>query len=289
MSLALSTATNSPALPKSYLQFAEEELSPDLLASYNQKATLWKVAAVASVVLFTVIAVGGFAASAYLLPVTIPLVGLCAYVMMAQAMKVYSMFEKWSDTATERATQLSAINKHYEDMSSSTPQALQEILRSKGIHNVVGMQQNDPNLTTLNPLIARHLFWEQHTADQLKIKEDKIEEARKLSEKDFVENRDTIYELNSEALEFEMQALESKVKNAFINAVLRRPHYAGTLEDLGTFSQLTGQERAMAMQAKAPHANEFFTFKNKAMPLITYNDVKRESVAELAIRMATLM
>ncbi len=283
--ISLSTTT----IPKSYLQFCEEELNPDLHASYSRKSTLWKVAAVATLVAFTALMVGVLVASALYAPVFFPMIGVCCILPLGQVQKVYRLFEKWSDEASERAVQLGAINKHYQELSGSTPSQLQQLLQQKGINHVTGMQHNDPNLTSLKPLIARHLFWEGHVEELNKKMQEKLELASKLYNKDYTENKDEIYELRSEALEIEKQVLESKAKNAFINAVIRRPHYTGNLEDLGTFSPLSGQERAIGMQAGAAGSNEFFSFKARSMPAIFYDEAKRLAVPDLAMRMVIAM
>ena len=69
----VSLSTTSPQ--KSYLQFCEEELNPDLLASYSRKSTLWKVAAVATLVAFTALMVGALVASALYAPIFFPMIG----------------------------------------------------------------------------------------------------------------------------------------------------------------------------------------------------------------------
>ncbi len=280
---------STPSVPKSYLQFCEEELNPDLLSSCSRKSTLWKVAAVTTLVAFTALMVGALVASALYAPIFFPMVGVCCILPLGQVQKVYRLFVKWSDEASERAVQLGAINGHYQELSGSTPSQLQQLVGQKGINNITGMQHNDPNLTTLKPLIARHLFWEGHVEELTKKMQEKLDEASKLSSEGYTENKDEIYELRSEALEIEKQVLESKAKNAFINAVIRRPHYMGNLEDLGTFSPLSGQERAIGSQAGAAGTNEFFSFKARSMPGIFYNEAKQLSVPDLAMRMVIAM
>lgn len=288
ITMPLSSVSSSLA-QKTVLQQCQEELNPELLASYDQKSTLWKVAAIATLVAFTALMIGGFIATALYAPVFIPIIGITSLILLSQINRVYRTFDNWSTQSHERADQLREINRHYHELSGSTPAQIQQILRQKGIHNVTGMQYNDPNLTTLKPLIARHLFWEGHVEKLQKLKQEKLDEAAKLTSESFTDHREEIYDLRSEALELEKQALESKVKNSFINAALRRPHFAGTLADVGTFSALSGQERAAGIPMNVAGAGEFFTFKARNVAPIQYNEVKQIGVADLAMRMLAAM
>jgi hypothetical protein len=275
----ISLQESAQVAPKSYLEHAQEELNPDLLAIQDRKSTLWKVAAVGNFVLFAVAMAGVSIITGFYLPIAIPLVAIGAIVLLEPAKKAYALFMSWSMTAAERAAQLRAIHEHYQALDNATPEQLQSILESKGIDHVTGIKVND-----LKPLIARHLFWENQIENLNEAGAKKLKEAKKLSESDFAENRERIYTLQSEALEHEKQALESKVKNAFINAVLRRPDFVGTLEEMGTFSFLSGQERAIGMQS-SPTQEAFFTFKNASMQPLHYSEVKRSSLTDLALRM----
>jgi len=290
MATVLSHGRVPAATPKSYLQFCREELNPNLIASYSRNSTLWKVAAIATLVAFTVLLIGAFIATVLYSPVFIPIVGLSCLILIGQIKKIYSLFDQWSYEASERANQLSAIKGHYQSLNASTPAHIQQILRQKGINSVSGMQVNDPNLMTLKPLIARHLFWEGRVTQLTQQKQEKIGLAIKLSNENFLENRDEIYELQSEALELERQALESRAKHVFINAVIRRPHFIGTSEDLVTLSSLSGQERAIAMRTGAPNAYEFLSFKTpRAVTTIRYDEMQQHAAADLAMRMVTAM
>jgi hypothetical protein len=277
--------------PRAYLQYAEEELDPHLRAVHSRKSTLWKVAAVGTFVAFSILMVSAFMVSGFYLPIALPMIGISALVLLKPAKDLSDLFMSWSGAAKQRATQLHTIHKHYQALNGFTPQQLQGILASKGIHNVTGMQASDPQLTTLKPLIARHIFWEEQIANLNEIKAEKLKEAEKLSENNFVEHRERIYNLQSEALECEKQALESKVKTAFLNAVLRHPHFIGSLETIGTFSPASGQERAIAMQSNPADREKevLFTFKNTSVKPLHCSEIKESTLTALALRIASAM
>jgi hypothetical protein len=277
--------------PRTYLHYAEKELDPHLRTIHSRKSTLWKVAAAGTFVAFSILMISAFMVSGFYLPIALPLIGISALVLFKPAKDVYDLFMSCSIAAKQRAKQLHTIHKHYEALNGFTPQQLQGILASKGIHNVTGMQASDPQLTTLKPLIARHLFWEEQIVNLNELKAKKLTEAKKLSESNFVENRERIYNLQSEALECENQALTSKVKTAFLNAVLRHPHFIGSLETIGTFSPASGQERAIAMQSNpADRGTEvLFTFKNTSVQPLHYSEVKESTLTALALRIASAM
>lgn len=285
----LLSTTPIPTPSKSYLELCQDELDPKVQASYHRDSTLNRVAATATIVAFTALMIGGFIAIIVHAPVFVPLAGICSLLLLGLIKKVYSMFNQKADIASKRAEQLGIINKHYQELTNFTPQQIQQFLHDKAIYNVTGMQFNDPQLTTLKPLMARHLFWEGQAQEWSKKQAKQIEKADKLSNEDLIENRDEIYELRSDALQIEQIALESKIKNAFINAVMRRPQFAQKLEDLGTFSPLTGQERAIAIQLGSNNSDAFFSFKNTSMPAIRYHEAKQLSVSELAMRLVQVM
>ena len=274
---------------KTFLQHCEEELAPKLRASFEENAILWKVAAVATLVAFAVLVLSAFVATGLFAPLYIPLIGISSIILLSQITSIYQMFQSRAAQASERAEQLKEINDHYQTLDASTPAQLQEILDQKGIRMIPGMQRNDPRLTTLKPLIARHLFWEGQTNSLQESAQEKLREAARLKQQNATGNREEIFQLRHEALEWENEALESKCKNAFINAVIRRPYYTGTLDDLGSFTEFSGLERAVNAANNISDTNNLFTFKNSSVPPIKYSDAKHSSVADLSYRFITPM
>ena len=279
-----STVALAPPSPKTYLQQCSEDLAPAVISSFQTKSTLWQVASVATLVAFSVLAVSSFCAVGIFAPIYVPIAGLTAVLLLRPVNKAYKLFELWSDEAHARAEQLKDIKSHYLEISPLNSVQLQLNLQQKGIF-LSTVEHSPADLQTLKPLIARHQFWEGHVRDiQTKI-QGKLNEATRLT----TGNRAEIYELRCHALELEKQALEAKVKNAFISAVIRRPAFAGTPEDIGTFSKLSAQERAIGNAVNTASVNEFFTFKRSGFAALTADEVKRLTVAELGTRLIAAM
>lgn len=279
---------STPSIPPSttFLQRCQQELDPSLLRSAQCKEILWKTAALVTVVAFSVLVVGTFAIALQVgTPALIPIGGVVCLLLVDVVQAIHKLFSTWAANATERVKQLKGINGHYQQLSASNPTQIQHLLQHKGIYHVTGMQQNDPNLNALKVLIAHHLFWDDYNREWTTKKQEKLDLAAKLHQESYVDNCDEIYELRSEALDFEQQALEAKVKAAFVNAVIRHPQFTRELNDVGTFSPQTGQERAIGMLSGVQSACHFFTFKSNLSPL-TYDQVKELSIADLALRIS---
>ena len=112
------------------------------------------------------------------------------------------------------------------------------MLKDRGLNCVIGMAPNDSKLLSLKPALARHLYWEDRIAELKSLQNEKNGLACSLTKRNFELNRNEIFAAQSQALEFEKQALIAKVKCAFVNAVLFNPTYKGNLEELGRFSIL---------------------------------------------------
>ncbi len=286
-------AINLPPIqttPQTYLQFSEEELNPDLQAFHAKESTMYRVAAIATEVAFFIVIVGtALAVTIIHAPLFIPLCLICSAATFMVAKKVHHYFDQRSEFASDRANQLALTKKYFSEIEDFSPEQIQQLLLQKKIDYIFRMQQNDPSLGTLKPLIARHIFWENHVAALLAQKQDYLNRAIELESKDANGNQDKIIELRNAALEVEKDALESKVKNAFINAVIRRFAFTGNLHDLGTFSEFSGIERANQLKKNSPDANVLFTFKNGTSYTILYNEARDLDVHTLGTRMMTAM
>jgi len=289
--MATSALTNhSVATSKTYLQQCVDDLDANN-SSWQWKSRQWQIAAVATYVAFTVLTVGSIAATAVFFPIYIPIIAVSSIFLLKFVTKGHDLFEQWSDQAHARVEQLKEISRHQQELASATPQQIQETLSQKGIQwwMIPGMMQSPADLATLKPLIARRTFWEGHVQKLEEKKRAKLAEAEKLSTESYDENQNEIYDLRCEALEIERRSLEGRLKNAFINAVILRPSHVGAMEDLGSFSQVSGQERAIGNAASAASVNDFFTFKNGQTPTITVDEVKRMAISDLAMRMIPAM
>jgi hypothetical protein len=278
-----------PTPPKTYLQRCEEDLNPELASSFDKAAAQLKMKETATLVAFTTLVIGGIIATSLYTPVFIPVTGFSALFLVEPVNRVCHSFKTQAKQASGRADQLRAVSRHYQTLAQSTPLELQQILERKGIYIIPGMQRNDPRLTSLKPLIARHMFWEEHAESLQKRATEKLDEAAKTDKKNSAEDREEIFTLRSEALEWEREALESKCKNAFINAVIHHSNFTGTFTDMGALSPLSGQERAIEAVQGVRNANHFFNFKNSAIPPILYSEAKHCPVFVLGSRMSAAM
>ncbi len=280
----------TPAPSQTYLQHCIEDLEPSNLSSWNWKSNQWQVAAVTTYVAFTVLTIGGLATATAFAPVYIPVVAVSSAFLLKFVRKGHDLFEQWSDQASARAEQLKEISKHLQELSSATPEQLQQTLQQKGIQwfMIPGMQ-NPNHLTQLKPLIARHNFWENYVQTLEEKKRTKLNEATKLFSENYEDSKNEIYDLRCEALEIEQRALEGKLKNAFVQAVIRRPAHIGTLEDLGSITAISGQERVIGNAVNAISVNDLFTFKNGRTPTISSDEAKRMTTTDLAMRLVAAM
>lgn len=275
--------------PITYLQFSEEELNPDLQAFHAKDSTMYRVAAIATVVAFSIIVGTAVIVTSIYFPLFLPLCLICSVPTLVVAKKVHAYFDHRSELASDRANQLAAIKRNFKEIEDFSPEQIQQLLQQRKINDIFRLRHNDPSLVNLKPLIARHIFWEDHVARLQAQQKDFSNRAAELESKDASGNRDKIVELRNTALEVEKDALESKVKNAFINAVIRRFAFAGTQGDLGTFSPLGGVERAALLQKNTPNANDLFTFKNGTSYTILYDEARNLDVYTLGTRIMTAM
>lgn len=274
---------------KPFLQQCNEDLDPDVLSTLEQKASLWKMADVTSIAAFSILTAGAFIATALFAPVFVPLTGITAFGFLEPVNKLRESFSAWTQEAAERASQLRNFQNHYQSLSGLTPAQLQRKIDERGIYNIPGMQRECPQLTTLKPLLARHMFWEDRV-DMLQNKATQaLSEAANLAVKNDPENRKEILVKRCEALTWEKKALESKCRNAFINAVIRYPNYSGNISDLGAFTKLSGLERAVDAANGIEGTERFFVFGNRNIAPIQYGEAKQSSVAILGQRMLTAM
>ena len=81
-----------------------------------------------------------------------------------------------------------------------------------------------------------------------------------------------------------------EIEAAFVNAVLRKGDFNGVLEDVASMTDNSSIDRILANAVnQGTRMNQFLTFKNRALTPITFEDVKRLSVAELGQRIVAAM
>ncbi len=290
---AVTQSTTAAAPNKSYLARCVEDLSADKVSTLDRQSTLWTVAAGATFVAFTVLAVGAFVATAVLLPAYVPVAGLSALLLAMPVANFVKNFLEYSENSRKEANMHREIQNNYLDLTQGTPAQVQIDLMRRGItwFQIPGQQISRPqDLAVLNPVLAKARQLDTKIQDHLQTKDELTAEARQLASADFAQNRQKIYDLRNAALFAEDLAMKTKIEAAFVNAVLRKGDFNGTLEDVATLSNIAYHERILGDELNDGAAvNQFLTFKNHAFAPITFDDVKRMNVAELGQRLVAAM
>ncbi len=278
---------------KSFSSRCIEDLSPDKISTMDRQSTLFLVLAGVAVVAFTALAVAGFVATGVLAPAYIPLAGLGALLCAMPAAEGVKNLLKWSENSGKEANKYRAIQHHYQELSNRTSLDTQVDLMNRGIvwFQIPGIQIAHPeNLASLDPILAQAKYLDDKIQEHLRMKDTLTADARDLANADFAKNRQKIYDLRNSALSEEDKALEAKIQAGFVNAVLRKSDYNGTLEDIASLSHISYHERILGNELRDPSGvNEFLTFKDRNLAPITFDDVKTMTVAQLGQRLVAAM
>ncbi len=285
----LSNSSTTGQTKTSFLNRCVEDLSFDKVASFEKKASQWDIITIVSTVAFFALAIGAFITTSILAPVYVPVTGIATILLALPAAQQIKQFQDWSQIAQNGADKCKAIQRNYADLTSKPPQELQRILLQMGIiwNHIPGMEiQHPENLSRLNPLLAQAKYLEKQTEYWMNLRDKYANEARMLPA-DSIKDDQT--KLRHHALECEDEAVNFKIQNAFINAVLRKSDFNGTLEDLATLSKTHYRDRALGNALNDPTVNQILTFNNRNLAPITYNDVKTMNVADLGQRFFVAM
>jgi hypothetical protein len=282
--------TRSTATPnKTYLNKCIEDLSPKKLAECKSEATKWNRLSIVTTVAFFALAIGATIAVGLLAPAFTSLVALSAILLAIPAASKVVKFHARYNEAQSQFKNYVALQRHHEDLirPTQTPAELQSTLVDLEIPQIPGQ-----DLTRLIPLIAKAKYFKEKEAYFTNQKNQALNAARAIPGKTEGQKLEQAIKHHL-ALEFEDLALLYKLKNAFVNAVLRNPEFRGNLDDVGTLSTsaMNPGTRLDAIQLKVPNADHMFTFKNRNnVAPITYNEVETTtSVAQLGSRMLAAM
>ena len=299
---AVSLNSQAPAARPSFLQQCTNDLSPENISTMQRQSTLWTVAAAVTFVAFTAIAVCAFVYAGMFLPAYMPVAGLMTLLGAIPAADLSKKFLEYSVQSKKEADTYREVQNHYTDLSKAAPLAIQHELMTRGIKwwEIPGMSLAHPkNVSTLNPLLAkarqldsvvqRHLKTVQECSDgAVLLTKRPADGSAPYSETEM--GRKEIYDLRNTALFYQDRALQTKIQAAFVNAVLRKADFHGTLDDIAMLSNIPYHERLLGNALnQGGTVNDFLTFKNRALTPITHDDVKRLSVTELGQRVAAAM
>lgn len=285
--------TSSQSLPaNSFLARCTEDLKPSKVTALEWQSTLWKVAAGVTFVAFTalvVVATIGLGSTMY-----VPVIGIVALVLAMPVAEFVKKMLKYSENAKLEASNYRAIQAHHEQIAllGRTPIFSSIELHNRGINSLLipGVQGHPERLAALHPMLARAKFLDDAVKRHFEVRDNLTASAKRYSTENFAQNREIIYDLRNSALFSEDMALETKIEAAFVNAVLRKYDFNGTLEDIATLTNISYIERALGNELnETTGVTNFLTFKNQNIAPITHSDVKRMSVAELGQRIALAM
>ena len=287
-----STPSNSSSISNiPYLNRCIEDLSPDKVTHLEGKSNRWHIVSIVSTVAFFALAIGGFIAMSILFPAYAPFAGIGALLLAIPAVQQVQKFQEWSQDAWNEAKKYKEIQHNYADLTRLTPQQMQCLLSRMGIiwYHIPGMEiQHPENLARLNPLLAQSKYLEEQTKYWMDFRDKYANESQQLLPTTEAEKNEKMM-LRHQALSCDDMAINFKIQNAFINAVLRNPGFKGTLADLGTLSKSHYTERALGNALNDPTVNQKLTFNTRNLAPISFNDVKTMSVADLGQRIFAAM
>lgn len=254
----------SPIETKTFIEHCNDQLQPEVIESLKRKALLHKVAAAATFVAYTVLAVSAFVATGILAPAYLPIAGICAMLFANKFVQYAQDHLNAGKQCSASAKQLNEIKRHYEALASATAPELHAKFTEMGL-NVATYPHLLQQPEVFKPLIARHEFWKNYRTALEQKKQTKCQEARELGTQNFLKNRLEIYRKHTEALDLDRRILEAKVKQAFIIAVIRYPAMRGTFESHFEFSRLANHERVIS-NALGDINDAFYAFKHSTSP-----------------------
>lgn len=279
--------------PPTFLSICAENLDPQKISALNKKSTLWNVAAISTLVAFAALSLVTFVTIGLTTPIYTPLTGITIMLFIQPAVQVYQKFKAISDDYRSKSEQFQKINGNYHAMNHCTPQNIQNALSLSGIQwsHIPGMAHPE-NLLSLKPLIAKQRYFNEEigklTEQKQKLQRKVESSSQNPQEPLSLENREKLFKRGAKILNTDHTICELKVCAAFINAVIQRPSYRGTSENLFDFTETKVMERLIGQEINAP-ISQFVYFKNRSITPLTVEDVKRLSVAELGTRLLAAM
>lgn len=281
--------SQSTSIPPSYLSLCIQDLSPDKVSTFNTQSTLWKAAAVVTVVAFMALAVVVFVSANIFMPIYAPLTAITALLMAAVVYPYVKSFLNFSEEAHKEAEKHKTIQHNYTELSKRSIVQIQQELAGRGIQwtQIPTIPSHQPEkLADLNPLLAQAKYLDTKIEEDMKHKESMGQEASALFKNNPAENRNKIHELRHGALFAEHRALQTKIQAAFVNAVLRKGDYNGSLETIGSQAPINYEERILGNALGGdPSINDFFTFKDRSIDPLSYQDVKTLNISQLGQRL----
>ncbi len=317
----LSTPPVQPAVPprQTYLQRTVEELDPKLISSHESNATLWNVAAKVILVAFVIVAVGAFIAAGIFVPAYLPLVAVAAFCLMNPTLSLHNLCKEVSYTTEQLAERLKKTAQKFESLPAE-PRLLGVKLLEKGIaYNTLPGVQGLDDLVRLKPLIAQYDYWAEQQAFFERQARECIQNAEEAvrapapaaegnaqseasnaqapapsaqpaaaeepSNPSAIKEKVKLFRIA--AINAQQSALICKTQAAFAHAVIKRPEFAGSVNDLVELNLISLKERAIAREFNDPTADDFLLFKQRDIQAITITQLHNDETMPIS-RLADL-
>jgi hypothetical protein len=177
------------------------------------------------------------------------------------------------------------LHKIQDKLNKASIPSLTKKLQHGGINwaCIPGMQANRPEgLRQLVPLItyAKYLKGKIDIYSLLEVSADHF--ASEVEAKNPQANRETIGVYRSMALNFKCTMFRTKIKAAFVRAVLLNPDTPGTLSDLGSIPKFT-YEDLLKYKTNNAKVDPFFKFKDRTLFPINITTVEKFGVVALSV------
>jgi hypothetical protein len=279
----MTSATNE--IPNSFLTLCKLDLDPSRISTYERQSTCWLIAAGVTVVAFTALAAAACFYTGIFLPAYTPFVIVGSLLAVATVASWAKSFLEYSKNSQLEAQKYTELQRCYADLSQKTPAQIQGELASNGVRT-----RDVRRIEDVTPLLAQAKYLSEKIRSDVLLQQELTEEAKSLAASNFAANREKIFNLQHAVLHTEDKVLQTKIQAAFVNAVLRKGDFNGSLEEIGTVTDAIYVERLLGRElGNEVGIKNFLTFKHRNLAPITYTDVKRLNVAQLGARLFAAM
>lgn len=274
-------ASLSPPVLSHYV--SENPESAYFAHAYKEK--LWLVAEVVTVVAFTGAATGavvftGLYAAAY---VPVAIVGSLCGIQLS--MPLYLKVHNIKDAHKQLARVQKGVAEEFKKLNALSPENYRKCFSLRGLNsgNIEGFDKLKNGYEDLKPILARCLYWK----NQKPLLLDEVEKLICIATRE----RDPRirYEYRKCAYEFRDEAKRSTIREAFMHAILRKPHYQGELSNICDFYELSFDERVRGERFGDPETNLGIIFKAPGKNQITRDQLSNMHAVDLKSRFLEVM
>jgi hypothetical protein len=284
----MATAT-STTTPDSFLANCKLDLDPSRVSTYERQSTYWLIAAGVTFVAFTALAVGACFYTGMFLPAYTPFVLIGSLLAAGPVSSWVKSFLEYSKNSQLEAQKYTEIQRHHDVLVRKTREQIQSELVAHGIRTLRGTKEVR-RIEDVTPLLAQANYLSDKIKNDVLLRHELTTEAKNFAASNFAEHRQKIFDLQHAALHMEDKILQTKIQAAFVNAVLRKGDFNGSLEEIGTLTDTIYMERLLGRElGNEEGIKNFLTFKHHNLAPITCTEVKRLTVAQLGAKLVAVM